>query len=90
MFKQFFLSELRYNLRQPMVYLFFTIVFLLVFAANSTDNVQIGGAIGNVNRNAPHVITVFTSVMCIFGLLFAVAFFNNAALRDHKYKKILN
>ena len=85
MFKQFFLSELRYNLRQPMVYLFFTIVFLLVFAANSTDNVQIGGAIGNVNRNAPHVITVFTSVMCIFGLLFAVAFFNNAALRDHKY-----
>ena len=85
MFKQFFLSELRYNLRQPMVYLFFTIVFLLVFAANSTDNVQIGGAIGNVNRDAPHVITVFTSVMCIFGLLFAVAFFNNAALRDHKY-----
>ncbi|MGB0366819.1 MAG: ABC transporter permease/M1 family aminopeptidase [Flavobacteriaceae bacterium] len=85
MFKQFFISELRYNLRQPMVYLFFTIVFLLVFAANSTDNVQIGGAIGNVNRNAPHVITVFTTVMCIFGLLFAVAFFNNAALRDHKY-----
>ena len=85
MFKQFFFSEIRYNLRQPMVYLFFLIVFLLVFAANSTDNVQIGGSIGNVNRNAPHVITVFTTVMSIFGLLFAAAFFNNAALRDRKY-----
>ena len=85
MFKQFFFSEVRYNLRQPMVYLFFLIVFLLVFAANSTDNVQIGGSIGNVNRNAPHVITVFTTVMSIFGLLFAAAFFNNAALRDRKY-----
>ena len=85
MFKQFFFSELRYNLRQPMVYLFFFIVFLLVFAANSTDNVQIGGSIGNVHRNAPHVITTFTTVMCIFGLLFAAAFFNNAALRDRKY-----
>lgn len=85
MFKQFFFSEIRYNIRQPMVYLFFLIVFLLVFAANSTDNVQIGGSIGNVHRNAPHVITVFTTVMSIFGLLFAAAFFNNAALRDRKY-----
>lgn len=85
MFKHFFLSELRYTLRQPMVYLFFLIVFLLVFAANASDNVTIGGAIGNVHRNAPHIITTFTAVMCIFGLLFAAAFFNNAALRDHKY-----
>ena len=85
MFKHFFLSEMRYNLRQPMVYLFFFIVFLLVFAANSTDNVQIGGAIGNVKRNAPHVVTTFTAIMCIFGLLFAAAFFNNAALRDRKH-----
>ena len=85
MFKQFFLSEIRYNLRQPMVYLFFLIVFLLVFAANASDNVTIGGSIGNVYRNAPHVVTIFTSIMCIFGLLFAAAFFNNAALRDSKY-----
>lgn len=86
MFRHFFLSEIRYNLRQPMVYLFFFIVFLIVFAATSSDNVSIGGAVGNVNRNSPHVITTFTSVMTIFGLLFAAAFFNNAALRDRKYE----
>ena len=67
-----------------MLYLFFLIVFLLVFAANVTDNVTIGGAVGNVFRNAPNIITVYTLVMTIFGLLFAAAFFNNSALRDHK------
>ncbi len=84
MFKNFFLSELKYSFRQPMLYLFFLIVFLLVFAANVTDNVQIGGAIGNVYRNAPNVITIYSLVITLFGLLFAAAFFNNSALRDHK------
>ena len=84
MFKNFFLSELKYSFRQPMLYLFFLIVFLLVFAANVTDNVQIGGAIGNVFRNAPNIITIYSLIMTIFGLLFAAAFFNNSALRDHK------
>ena len=84
MFKLFFLSELRYTLRQPMVYIFMGIIALLVFGASASDNVQIGGAVGNVYRNAPHVITVYVSVLTIFGLLFAAAFFNNAALREYK------
>jgi ABC-2 type transport system permease protein len=84
MFKIFFLSELRYSFRNPMVYLFFLIVFLLVFFANVSDNVSIGGSIGNVYRNAPNVITTFSIIMTLFGLLFAAAFFNNSALRDHK------
>tara|TARA_B100000686_G_C16806700_1_gene991548 strand:+ start:14727 stop:18248 length:3522 start_codon:yes stop_codon:yes gene_type:complete len=68
-----------------MIYLFFGIVFLLVFAANVTDNVTIGGSIGNVYRNGPHIITTFTIILTLFGLLFAAAFFNNSALRDHKH-----
>ena len=84
MFKNFFFSELRYSFRQPMLYLFFLIVFMLVFAANVTDNVSIGGSIGNVFRNAPNIITIYSLIMTIFGLLFAAAFFNNSALRDHK------
>ncbi len=84
MFKNFFLSELKYSFRQPMLYLFFLIVFLLVFAANVTDNVTIGGSIGNVYRNAPNVITIYSIILTLFGLLFAAAFFNNSALRDHK------
>jgi hypothetical protein len=59
------------------------IMTLLVFGATASDNVQIGGSVGNVVKNAPHVITSFTAVMTIFGLLIAAAFFNNAALRDY-------
>ena len=84
MFKHFFFSELRYTLKQPMVYIFTLIVTLLVFGATASDNVQIGGAVGNVYRNSPNVITTYTLVISIFGLLFAAAFFNNAALRDYK------
>lgn len=82
MFKEFFVRELRGALSQPMVYIFLLLYALLSFGAVASDNVQIGGAIGNIHKNAPHIITVFVTVLSIFGLLFAAAFFNNAALRD--------
>ena len=84
MFKNFFLSEIKYTLKQPMVYIFMFIISLLVFFAVVSDNVQIGGAVGNVYRNSPFTITTYTGIMTIFGLLMATAFFNNAALRDYK------
>ncbi|WP_179354228.1 M1 family aminopeptidase [Winogradskyella vidalii] len=83
MFKTFFLSELKYTLKQPMVYIFIFILALLEFFATVSDNVQVGGAIGNVYRNSPYTITVHVTIFCIFSLLMAVAFFNNAALRDY-------
>ena len=64
--------------------MFFLIVILLVFAANVTNDVSIGGSLGNVYRNAPHVITIYSIILSLNGLLFAAAFFNNSALRDHK------
>lgn len=83
MFKTFFLSELKYTLKQPMVYIFIFIFALLEFFATVSDNVQIGGAIGNVYRNSPYTLTIHISIFCVFSLLMAVAFFNNAALRDY-------
>ncbi|NJK84423.1 MAG: hypothetical protein HC912_12195, partial [Saprospiraceae bacterium] len=68
-----------------MVYIFAGIIALLVFFAVVSDNVLIGGAVGDVYKNSPSVVGNFTSILTIFGLLFATAFFNNAALRDHKY-----
>ncbi|GAA4800212.1 M1 family aminopeptidase [Litoribaculum gwangyangense] len=82
MFKTFFTSELKYTLKQPMIYIFLGVISLLVFFAIVSDNVVIGGSIGNVYKNAPHIITVYISTMTIFGLLIATAFYNNAALRD--------
>ncbi len=83
MFKTFFLTELKYTLKQPMVYIFMFILGLMEFFATVSDNVQVGGAIGNVYRNSPYTLTLHISIFSIFSLLMAVAFFNNAALRDH-------
>ncbi len=83
MFKTFFFTELRYTLKQPLVYIFFTIIALLSLAATASNNVQIGGAVGNVVKNSPFVITQFVTVMTILGLFIGAAFFNNAALRDY-------
>ena len=85
MFLEFFKKEVFTALKRPMIYIFFFLVALLVFGAVVSDNVQIGGTIGNVYKNAPTVVAVFVSILNIFGLLFATAFFNNAALRDFKY-----
>ena len=84
MFKTFFFLELKTALKRPMIYIFFLIMGLMVFGAVSSDSIMIGGAIGNVYRNSPHVITSYVGIMTFFGLLMATAFFNNAALRDYK------
>ncbi|PJB13856.1 MAG: hypothetical protein CO118_11615 [Flavobacteriales bacterium CG_4_9_14_3_um_filter_32_8] len=85
MFKEFFLKELGSGLRRPMVYIFLFIMTLMVWGAVVSDNVVIGGSIGNVYKNAPHIISMYCGILTIFGLLIATAFFNNAALRDYNY-----
>ncbi len=91
MFKNFFLLELKYTLKQPMVYIMLLLMTLMVFAATVSDNLQIGGSIGNIYRNSPYTITLYTTIMTMIGLMIATAFFNNAALRDHNndFNKIL-
>ncbi len=83
MFLEFLKLELRSAFKSPMLYVFIFLIALLAFGAVASDNVQIGGAIGNVYKNSPHTLTNFTLILGIFGLLFAAAFYNNAALRDH-------
>ena len=85
MFKEFFLKELIPGLKSPMVWIFFGVFALFAGAAVASDFVQIGGAIGNIHKNAPDIITTFVLVLGIFGLIIATAFFNNAALRDVNY-----
>lgn len=85
MFKTFLEAELKYALKQPMVYIFFGLMALFTFGATASDNIVIGGPVGNIYKNAPHIITVYTTIMTIFGLLIATAFYNNAALRDYNY-----
>ncbi|WP_281613688.1 M1 family aminopeptidase [Flammeovirga sp. SubArs3] len=91
MFIEFFSKEIKGALKQPMIYIFTGIVALLCFGATASDKVIIGGAIGNVHANAPQVILGFSVILSIFGVMFAAAFFNNAALRDfsNEFNEIL-
>ena len=85
MFLTFFSKELAHGFKRPMVYVFFVVIGLLVFGAVTSEFVQIGGAVGNVNENSPFVLANYVTTLSIFGLLIAAAFFNNAALRDYKH-----
>ena len=74
--------ELRYHLKQPLFYILTALFFILTFFAVTSDAVIIGGAVGNVNRNAPFVIMQIMMVMSIFGVLTTTAFAANAVQRD--------
>ncbi|HUJ14149.1 MAG TPA: DUF2627 family protein, partial [Thermoanaerobaculia bacterium] len=82
MLSEIFTFEVRYHLKQLVFYVCLVIFFLLTFGAVTTDSVQIGGSIGNVNRNAPFVIMQFLLVFSVFGVFTTTAFVSNAALRD--------
>lgn len=82
MFKDFFLLELKYSLKQPMIYIFLGLITLLTFGITSSG-VAFFDTIGNAYINAPHTITVYTTFLTLFGLMIAAAFYNDAALRDH-------
>ncbi len=82
MITRFFLFEVRYWLRQPMVYIFLLINALLVFGAVTSDNVQLGSAVGNTLKNAPYLVYIWYNVMSFIGLLMVTAFVNATAIRD--------
>jgi ABC-type transport system involved in multi-copper enzyme maturation permease subunit len=79
---EFFRFELRQQLRSPLLWLFAALFGLLAFGAASSDLIQIGSAIGNVNRNAPTVIVSFLGFFSLLGLLVIGIFIANALLRD--------
>jgi len=82
MFAEVMRFELRYRLRQPLVYLLAIVFFLMTFGAVSTDSIQLGGAIGKVARNSPLVITTWLTMMSALGLLVITAFVATAVNRD--------
>jgi len=82
---KFIRHELNYWLKTPMVWIFFFINALLVFFAVASDNVSIGGGVGNIHKNAPFVIERYYAIMSIIGLLMTTAFMNATANRDFQY-----
>lgn len=82
MFRAILAFELRQQFSNPVFWVTFGIFALLAFGAASSDAVQVGGAIGNVNRNAPYVIVYLLGGFISLAMLLAVIFIAGAALRD--------
>lgn len=77
--------ECRYWLASPMLWIFFGINTLLVMGAVSSDEINIGGAVGSVHKNAPYIIQNYYGVMSLICLLMTTAFMNATANRDFQY-----
>ncbi len=82
MIYEFFRFELKQQLRAPLLWLMALMFGLFAFGASSSDAIQLGSAIGNVNRNAPSVIIQFLGMFTVLGLLVVVSFISGALLRD--------
>lgn len=86
MFKEFFLFELRYRLKRPLIYVFAVINMLLLFAATVSDNVQIGGSNDAIHVNSPHAVMSTILLMTLIGVFMTTAIMNTSILRDFDNK----
>ena len=80
-----FRFEVRYHLRQPLFWVVAFVFGLMTFGATTSDAVVVGGAIGNVHRNAPTVILQMLGVMSVLGIFVVTAFVASSVQRDFEY-----
>jgi ABC-2 type transport system permease protein len=77
--------ELSYRLRRPATYAYFLILFVLCFFFACTDSVTIGGATGNVFKNAPYPINQSVMIMTIFSTMIISAVMGVPVYRDFEF-----
>ncbi|MGH8123504.1 MAG: ABC transporter permease, partial [Rudaea sp.] len=82
MFSEILRFELRQQLKSPLFWMIAFAFGALAFAAAGSDNIQIGGGIGNVHRNAPLVVINFLGFFTVLGMFLIAVFVAGAALRD--------
>jgi ABC-type transport system involved in multi-copper enzyme maturation permease subunit len=86
MFFEIFRFELRQQWKAPLFWIIGLTFGLIAFAFTSTDIVVVGGASGNVLRNAPMVIVRLLASLTVFSMLFVAIFVAAAALRDFDHR----
>ena len=86
MFFEIFRFELRQQLKAPLFWIVALAFGALAFALASTDAVILGGASGNVLRNAPLVIVRLLSVLTVLSIFLVTIFVAAAALRDFDHR----
>ncbi|MGE5321417.1 MAG: ABC transporter permease, partial [Actinomycetota bacterium] len=85
MFWRITLFEIAYWLRSKMLWVFFGVIAILVFAAVSTPDLTLFFVLTNTHHNAPFVISGYYAYLSLFVLLMSAAFVNSAALRDFRF-----
>src|SRR5471032_1984990 len=82
MLMEFFKFDLRYQLRQPLLWVTGMILRLMAFGAATSDAIQVGGAIGNVHRNAPVVVAQLMGSLTVISTFIVTIFIAGTVLRD--------
>ena len=82
MLREFFKFDLAYQLRQPLLWVCALVLGAMAFGATTSDAVQIGGALGNVNRNAPMVVVNMLGSFSLLAMFIVTIFIAGAVLRD--------
>jgi ABC-2 type transport system permease protein len=78
--------DLRFNLRKPTFWIYFSLFFLLSFLFIVSDAVQIGGGVGKVLHNAPIVIAQVQLIMSIVSGILVSGIAGTAVIRDIEFK----
>lgn len=79
--KEVFLFELRFRLRQPSTYIFFTMLFALSVLIMASDALRNLGD-GRVMPNAPYLLVTLGNSLVLFGSLIVTALMGTSIYRD--------
>jgi ABC-2 type transport system permease protein len=82
MLREFFKFELGTQLRQPLLWVCALLFGALAFGATTTDAIQVGGSIGNINRNAPVVVAQLLGAFSLMSIFVVTIFIAGTVLRD--------
>ncbi|MBY0241921.1 MAG: hypothetical protein K2X55_21675, partial [Burkholderiaceae bacterium] len=82
MWTEFFRFDLRYQLRQPLLWIVALALMLIAGLSAGSDAARIGGAIGNAYLNAPVVIARQLGILSVAAMFLVTVFIAGAVLRD--------
>ncbi|GJJ05532.1 hypothetical protein RugamoR64_60700 [Duganella rhizosphaerae] len=82
MWQEFFRFDLRYQLRQPVLWVLTLPLMAAAFLTAGSSSFRLGGGIGNVHLNAPVVIANQLGVLSMIAMFLVAVFIAGAVLRD--------
>ena len=82
MFMEFFKFDLAFQLRRPLLWLCALELVAVAFAVTSSDLIQMMGAVGGVNRNAPVIVARVFGAFSVVSMFAVTMFIAGAVLRD--------